>query len=508
MGSEKTKKIKRNLFFGFFNQILIFGIGLIVPRLILTSYGSEVNGLLSTVIQIFTYVGLLEAGIGNASLNALYKPFTDADEYSVSDVFSATQKYYRKVTVIYSLCVVAVSAIYPLCIKSSLSYIKIFLIIFFQGLSGALTFFFVAAYKQVLKADGKHYIESNISLAIYILTSISKILLMYFGCDVVILQVVYCAIHCMQILIFVYIMKKRYPWLKNHKNPDMTALSQRNAFLVHEISGTIFSSTDAFLLSTFCSLMVTSVYSVYNMIFVALNSLINSINGGLNYILGQSYAKKDASYQATHDSYDALYMALVFSLFTVAYILICPFVKLYTAGVTDIEYIDYALPIMFVSIQLLSCSRATSARLITISGHAKNTQVRSIIEAGINLTVSIILVNIIGIYGVLIGTIIALLYRANDIIIYANKKILKRSPFKTYSIFLVNFGLFAVFFVFELVMREKLMNYCDSYLKFILLGVIFSIVSFLLYFVFAVIFDANIKNVIKKRVFKNAHKTV
>jgi hypothetical protein len=60
----------------------------------------------------------------------------------------------------------------------------------------------------------------------------------------------------------------------------MAALAERNAFVVHEVSSTIFSSTDALILSTFCSLKVTSVYTVYNMVFYSLSSLIASVNNG------------------------------------------------------------------------------------------------------------------------------------------------------------------------------------------------------------------------------------
>ncbi len=490
------KKIKKNIFFGLFSQLLIFAFGLIVPRLILTSYGSEVNGLLSTVTQIFIYVGLLEAGIGNAAVNALYKPVTENNQYNISDVFSATQKYYRKVTIIYALCVVLVSVIYPLCITTSLSYLEVSLVIGFQGLSGALTFFFVAAYKQVLIADGRNYIISNINLIIYILTSVVKILLMTIGVNVILLQAGYCVVHCIQVIIFIAVMKKKYPWLEKHSKPDMTALSQRKAFLVHEISGAVFSSTDTFVLSTFCGLMVASVYSVYNMVFVALNSLINSVNAGLYYILGQSYARNDGSYEKTHDSYDVLYMAFVFALFSVAYVLICPFVKLYTVGVTDIDYIDYLLPLLFVFIQLLSCGRATSARLITISGHAKATQGRSMIEAIINIVVSIVLAKIIGIYGVLIGTIVALLYRSNDIIIYANKRILNRSPFKTYSKFLLFMLIFALIVLFEYFMRDILVKWCESYFSFIICGIAFTVCSILIYLGAVMLVNKNIRQAV------------
>ena len=56
----------------------------------------------------------------------------------------------------------------------------------------------------------------------------------------------------------------------------------------------------------------------------------------------------------------------------------------------------------------------------------------------------------IGIYGVLIGTIVALLYRTNDIIIYANWNILGRKPWKTYRRWLQNM---AVMFVCVIVVN-------------------------------------------------------
>lgn len=68
------KKFIRNIGTGFVGQLIIIILGLIVPRIMITSYGSDKNGLLSTISQIFAYMALLEAGIGQAARNALYKP--------------------------------------------------------------------------------------------------------------------------------------------------------------------------------------------------------------------------------------------------------------------------------------------------------------------------------------------------------------------------------------------------------------------------------------------------
>ena len=81
--------------------------------------------------------------------------------------------------------------------------------------------------------------------------------------------------------------------------------------------------------------------------------------------------------------------------------------------------------------------------------------VRSMIEAAINVIVSIAAVQFIGIYGVLLGTIAALLYRTNDFIIYANTKILMRSPKKEYALVLSDFLCLLLAPFYEDVFRRK-----------------------------------------------------
>lgn len=478
----KIGKMQKNTFWGLLSQLTVLSLGLLIPRLVLVSYGSEINGLLNTVTQIFGYVALLEAGIGNAAINALYKPIVNKDKSRVSEVVSATRIYYKKVTIVYAVCVIVVSLVYPMLVISEICYISMALVIFFQGMSGALVFYFIAAYKQLLIADGKNYYNQTIYLIIYIITSMTKIILMSRGVDIVFLQFAYFVITICQIMIYRGVIKKKYFWIQYHKKPNMECLAQRNAFLVHEISIAVFSGTDVFLLSTFCSLKIASIYAIYNLVFSSLNALINAVNGSLTYVLGQTYAKDKKEYIKIHDTYEEIYMAVIFSLMTVAYILIIPFVKIYTSGVSDIQYIDYRLPFLFVMIQLLSCGRAISSNLINLAGHAKATQTRSIIETVINLTVSIVLIHYLGIYGVLIGTITALLYRSNDIVIYANKKILDRSSITTYKKWMKNLMIFFLFAIIEYVLRDKLFLMCVNILNFLWIAVILTTIVVIVYF--------------------------
>ena len=468
---QLKSKVKYNLVFNFLSQIIILFLGILLPRLVLVSYGSETNGLLNTISQIFVYIGLLEAGIGNASVNALYKPIVDRDIHTISEIYCATKKYYRKVTIIYFSCVVLFAAIYPFCITTSLNHISVILLILFEGMGGVFSFWLVAALKQVLIADGRNYIIANITMLVRVSTSIAKIIIISLGYDVLRVQASWFVINCIQVIGYVYYFKRKYAWIEKIENPSMEYLAQKNAFLVHEISGVIFSSTDTFVISTFCGLIDASIYSIYNLVFSSLNSLIGAVNNGMHFILGQTYAKNLEKYIKVHDAYDSIYMAVVFSLMSVAYILIYPFVSLYTSGIEDANYIVKGLPFLFALIQMLSCSRAVASRLINVAGYARATQNRSILEATLNLGVSLILVNIIGIYGVLIGTIVALLYRTNDIIIYANVKILKRGPWVTYKKMLTNLIIFALLILIEQRLRDLLLDKCSSYFNLTLIAI-------------------------------------
>lgn len=131
------------------------------------------------------------------------------------------------------------------------------------------------------------------------------------------------------------------------------------------------------------------------------------------------------------------------------------FLKLYTAGITDVHYVDPLLPYLFVATYLLSNGRSAAQRVIEYAGHFKLTQNRSIVESIINIVVSLICVVRFGIYGVLCGTIAALLYRTNDMILYASRKLLNRSPMGTYLKWGTNFALYGLFImIFTKVLAE------------------------------------------------------
>ena len=91
--AKKDNRIKYNLLSGITYQIILIVLSFLLPRLYLENFGSEVNGVLSTIKQIFVYMALLESGVGLATTQALYKPVAEKNYGKVSSVISATNNY-------------------------------------------------------------------------------------------------------------------------------------------------------------------------------------------------------------------------------------------------------------------------------------------------------------------------------------------------------------------------------------------------------------------------------
>ena len=494
----KKSKLFKNIITGFGGQFIAIILGLIVPRLFITSYGSDVNGLLSTITQIFSYMALLEAGIGQAAKNLLYKPFQEKDENGVSEIASIARTYYRKLTVYYGLGVIAFACILPFVLKTNVDALTIVLIVLFEGMSGVISFYFIETATTILGADGKNYVNNAISLLNKIIGYLVKIIMASFGLSIVLLQFVYFLVTIAKVFFYESYFKKHYDWICFRKTDKDIKLKDRNSYILTEICWTIFSSTDMIVLSMFVSTQMSSVYGIYNMVFSNITTLVNAVYSSIVYLLGYAYHESIERYQKMHDAFNSIFIGIIAVLMSVCYVLIIPFVQLYTHGVTDVDYIYTSLPIMFCLIQLISWSRYVGGQLTGIAGYAKQTSYVSVVEALTNLSLSIIFVHKFGIVGVTLATVIALPLKVFWCIYVADKKVMHRSYWKSISIIGINF-----LFFFAVVMGTRFYQpSINSYGQFFIWGVVLTVVFGMIGMTMNFLVNKNCWQIVRKYILK------
>ena len=165
---------------------MVFSI--IIPRLILVKFGSETNGITSTITQIFVYIALLESGIGSAALTCLYKNLAENDRPGISETVSATRKYYRKLLPLYIGCVVLLAFFFTMVIETTVPAQTVRFLILMQGACGAINFLYSNAYLQLLVADGRSYVSSALALVVKVVSFSGQLLLIALGFNIVSVQ--------------------------------------------------------------------------------------------------------------------------------------------------------------------------------------------------------------------------------------------------------------------------------------------------------------------------------
>ena len=380
-----------NLIWGIVGNIVTAAVAIIIPRLFIVNYGSEINGLLASIRQVYVYLALLEVGIGDASVVALYAPIGKKDYNAANRILSATNYYYKKIGVIYGICVLVLGAVYPLLLNTTIPYGVCFGVIVLQGSGSVISYLVQGKYNMLLRVDNRNYVTTNLGTVTSVATDATRIFLLLHGRSIIAVQTTYLVFNLIKMLYVSGYMKKNYKWIDLSVKPNFEAISQRSAVFVHQISSLVFSHTDVLILTFVCGLKTVSVYSMYATIYGMLDNIISIISNSVQSALGQIFHIDRKRYLEIQDAFETYYLAIVFSLFAIATIFILPFMKLYTNG-ADINYIDKKLPILFLIYQLLSYGRVSSNNIIGFAGAFKDTQWRAILETVLNLVVSFVCV--------------------------------------------------------------------------------------------------------------------
>lgn len=435
---EKNKRVALNIASSLLYNVAIMAFGLIIPRLYLVSFGSEVNGLVNTVKQIFFYMVLLEAGVGAASQQALYSPVAKRDINSINSILSATHNYYYRTGIVYMIISFVFATVYPIFVQTELPYYTVFIIVILYAIPEVLRYLVQGKYRIFLEVEGKAYILNNISTAMLIISNALRLVMLLFSDNLLLIQATYCLPSVIQLGIVVWYIRRNYKWINLKAKPNLSALKQKNSVLVHQVAGVFFSNTDVVILSTLCGFKEASIYTIYMLFYNNIDKFIRSFTDGISFRLGQLFHVDREKFIRLYNMYESVYFIAMFACYTVIATFLLPIITLYTQDVNDANYVSTTLIILFTAVNILINIKTPPTQLITYSGEFDSTKHQAIIELVLNISVSIIATLFLGIYGCLIGTIVALLYRSNALILFTCKKVLKISCFKTYKRIIAN----------------------------------------------------------------------
>lgn len=420
------KRASLNIFCSTLAQLVTIISGLIVPRLLLGTFGSEANGLVSSLTQFLNYISLVEGGLGAVVLAALYSPLAKKDDAKLSSVLKAANKFFRQVAYIFVAYVVVLCFVYPILVSSSFSHIYVASLTVILAVGLFIQYFFSVTYKLLLQADQRMYIVQLLQIATSLINLILVVVLLRVFPSLHIVKLGSALVFAIQPIFYSTYVKHRYH-LDKTIGPDTDALAQRWDCFGQNLAFFIHNNTDTVVLSIFTDLKIVSVYSVHLLVVRHLKSFFQAFSHAFAPVIGKALAQNDLEKaNSTLELYEYLVSNIATVIFGCCTYLLPSFVLLYTHGITDVNYYQPVFSTIIILAEFVYCIRTPYSDVIYSTGKFRETAMSGYIEAALNIILSVVFVIKYGLVGIAVGTMVGMSYRMLYYVWYISRNILKR----------------------------------------------------------------------------------
>ena len=448
-------------------QVVSVICGFILPRLILETFGSDVNGLVNSITQFLGVITLLDLGVGAVVQSALYKPLADNDTNMISKIYVSANKFFRRLAEILLVYVVLLMIFYPMLVNKSFGHMYTALLITAICISSFAQYYFGIVNSLLLNADQRGYIQYVAQIITLILNTFACYIIIKLGASIQIVKLTTSLIFLLRPLFLVFYVKKHYSIDKKITYTEEPIKQKWNGMAQH-FASYVLNGTDNIVLTMFSTLGNVSIYSVYNVVIIGVKNALLSVTNGFQSLIGEMLAKKETMKLNAFFGFVEWFLHTGTTLvFGCTGVLIVDFVRVYTYGINDADYIQPLFAVLITIANAGHCLRLPYNILILAAGHYKQTQSNYIIAMILNIVVSIATVKMWGLVGVAIGTLIAMAYQTVWMAKYDSKNIICW-PFKN---FLKQCGVDAITVIIASLATFKIPMLSVSYVSWFLLAI-------------------------------------
>lgn len=400
---RKEKSLK-NILTSIIPYILLTFLGFLRLKVMLNSLGEEIYALNQVFIQIFSYISLLEAGVGTLITQMYYKCFAKDDKSKICRIFSYSNKLLKKISIIMIICGVAVSFGLKFITNNNLSlyYMQfVFLLYLFKCVLEYLMY----APRFVIAADQKSY-KINLSTNIFkILEMLLEVVLLSIYKNYIIILLATMVVRYVTYYVSNKIVYKEYPWLKKVETNEKLQAKEMGAVMTHKLAGTVYSNTDILLASIFLKPIQVVIYSSYNYIVKFISDVIYMIGTAITASMGNViYKDKKENQYFIFEKINSIFLFLAMFMTVALFVSINRFVGLWIGEDKLLTSFTFLLMVLNLFINI-----STRPFLIVRDSKAlyNETKLIPIFEAIINLVLSFVLVQYYSLTGLLLATVIA-----------------------------------------------------------------------------------------------------
>ncbi len=403
----------KNMKYNIFSQILNLLIQFVSRTFFIKILGNEYLGINGLFSNILTILSLADMGIGTVLIYSMYKPLAENNEEKMKALMNIYKKIYNIIALTVLIIGLCITPFLQVFIKDmpNIQHIRFIFILYLLNTVVS----YLCVYKiSIINADQKNYIVTTRQQIFNIIANFIMIMVLVTTHNFILYLIVQMLFSIISNIYLSSLAEKMYPFIKDTKGYKLTKEEKRQikkdtfAMMLHKIGGVVVGGTDNLIMSAMIGLEAVGIYSNYLLIINAIKKFTTQYFNSMSASIGNLNAMKDKEY-----SYDIFKKVFFGNFWIFTFCSIClfcllnPFIEIWVG-------IDYTFHISIVAAIVISFyiegMRQTVLIFREAMGIFTKDQLKPVIEAIVNLIVSVMLTLKFGIIGIILGTIISMLF--------------------------------------------------------------------------------------------------
>lgn len=408
---NKTKNTARNVVFGSILKIYQILLPFVFRTIMIKTLGAQYLGLNSLFTSVLQVLNLAELGVGSAMIFSMYKPIVDDDKNRICALMKLYLIYYRIIGVIILCAGLICTPFIPHLIHGTVPKEMNVYILYLLNLGATVLTYWLFAYKNsIIQAYQRQDVVSKVTIVTdtckYLMQLVALVYFKnyYFYVISILISQVLANIStaiASQILYPQYKPKGKLP------KEEIKVINQRiKDLFTSKLGGTIVGSADTIVISAFLGLELLAMYQNYYYILSACMAFITIINNSIVAGIGNSMLTKSIK-----ENYKDFKTFSFVQFWILGFCICCfsalyqPFMTLWMGKKMLFEYpVIILLCIYFLGNELLQMFSVYK----DAAGIWHEDRFRPLISGFSNLLINLILVKFIGIYGIILSTVLSI----------------------------------------------------------------------------------------------------
>jgi O-antigen/teichoic acid export membrane protein len=432
---ERTKNATRNIIFG----VILRAYQIIVPFLMRTAMiylmGVQYLGLNSLFTSVLQVLNLAELGVGSAMIYSMYRPIAEDDNTTICALMKLYRTYYRLIGLIIAVVGCILTPFIPKLISGDIPQGINIYILYLLNLGATVLSYWLFAYKNsILQAHQRTDIVSKVTLITNTIQYVLQLFVLWIFKNYYLYVIVMLVTQALTNIVTAIMADKIYPQFKPKGELHKEEIHQINQkirdLFTAKLGGVVVGSADTIVISAFLGLTTLAVYQNYYFIMNSICGFITVIFSAITAGIGNSLVTESS--EKNYNDFKKFTFIICFILC----ICCCCFVGLYQPFMKLWVGKKFMLSFSFV---ILFCILFYCLELAMVWATVKDAaglwhsdRFRPLIGACANLIMNIVLVQVIGLYGIILSTVFSYIFISMPWLIHNLFKFLYNESLKVY----------------------------------------------------------------------------